>query len=139
MLIYEKSYENETNDAYSTSVAKIHENQEAQQARMKDFFNKRMNQIDEMIEDLLHQLASCSTINPFFHYIFVLDESGSMQGSRWVSLIKALKLFVEKNKSQSADLLSVITFDNTANEHLKKVKFSEYQPPAKPRCGGTNF
>jgi uncharacterized protein YegL len=127
------------NNEYASELANAKSRDEEQKARMTELRNKRHEEIEETLSNLSRQLSQPAVINPLVHTILVLDQSGSMKGSRWNELIKAVEIFVQLNKSQTSDLLSVITFDHTATEVMKKIKFSEYQTPSTSKWRGTDF
>ena len=74
------------------------------------------------------------------HIIFVLDESGSMQGS-WSGVVEAYVKYIEKRKqSQSCnDLVSVVQFDSSAHVTVSKAALSKAPHQLSYRGGGTRF
>eukprot|EP01127_Copromyxa_protea_P012712 TRINITY_DN3334_c0_g4_i1.p1 TRINITY_DN3334_c0_g4~~TRINITY_DN3334_c0_g4_i1.p1 ORF type:complete len:2536 (-),score=396.53 TRINITY_DN3334_c0_g4_i1:97-7002(-) len=87
--------------------------------------------------DETHQKA------PKHHFVFVLDESGSMEGSRWDDLNKAYLLFLRKRRNNQIgidDKVSIVQFDGIArticrNQPLSNVKEEELTMHG----GGTAF
>ncbi len=74
------------------------------------------------------------------HVVFMLDESGSMQGPPYAELRSAYSLFVSQRLQKGAenDVMSVITFNNNAVRIATRVPFAD--APALPyRDGGTSF
>eukprot|EP00735_Rhodelphis_limneticus_P003155 TRINITY_DN1444_c0_g1::TRINITY_DN1444_c0_g1_i2::g.27153::m.27153 TRINITY_DN1444_c0_g1::TRINITY_DN1444_c0_g1_i2::g.27153 ORF type:complete len:882 (+),score=100.96,sp/Q6B9X6/VWKA_DICDI/34.33/1e-12,VWA_2/PF13519.1/1.5e+04,VWA_2/PF13519.1/1.5e-06,VWA_2/PF13519.1/1.7e+03,VWA_2/PF13519.1/1.7e-08,VWA_2/PF13519.1/1.1e-21,VWA/PF00092.23/1.1e-05,VWA/PF00092.23/0.14,VWA/PF00092.23/2.8e-16,VWA_3/PF13768.1/0.029,VWA_3/PF13768.1/0.11,VWA_3/PF13768.1/0.0011,vWA-TerF-like/PF10138.4/4.4,vWA-TerF-like/PF10138.4/ len=51
-----------------------------------------------------------------FHFVFVLDESGSMGGQKWNELIRAYQQFLARRRGDQGgnDIVSVITFNSSA-------------------------
>jgi len=129
----------ESNNQLASQFADIRSKSENRQERARNLLHERIEKIDEQVSNLVQKQAQHLTGNPLLHYIMVLDHSGSMQNSRWPALLTALEAFVKKNQSQTADLLSVITFDDSATEMMKKIKFSEYKTPVSSKWGGTYF
>jgi len=105
----------------------------------KTKYDGKIDELDGMIADLNKKRDQCSTMYPLIHHIFVLDHSLSMKGTRWEAVLNALDAFVESNRSQVGDLLSVITFDDQASQLITKGNFSDYKAPESKRWGGTNF
>ena len=104
----------------------------------QEFFLKQINEIDREIMKLTMQLGKIG--DQFItHWVLILDHSGSMMGSKWDELMKAVDAFVDYRKDQKADLLSIIIFDSKAYEHIRKGKFSNYTRPEYSHWGGTNF
>ena len=74
-----------------------------------------------------------------YHFVFVLDESGSMDTS-WNMVLNSFKSFLNlRNSDQSNDIVSVVNFDDTARVIQTGVPASNcsYQIPYKG--GGTDF
>jgi len=76
------------------------------------------------------------------NFIFVLDCSGSMKGTRWNSVIAGVSSCLQKIKGMSSNYISIFTFDNEANPFVKEVTPLE----AMKKCGeipftgkGTNY
>ena len=129
----------ELNDKMASVLEEMHSKNKKGQEKAINFCNQRIEEIDKMLAELLQKFAHYSTANPFFHIIFVLDHSGSMCGTRWNSLLKALEVFIEKNKNHSKNLISMILFDNSAVEVMKKAEIHQYKTPQSSKWGGTNF
>ena len=94
--------------------------------------------INKKLMSLTMQLGS-DTIYSRSHIIMVLDHSYSMMGQKWGELEKAVKWFVDNNKNQDLDLLSIIVFESTATEILKRAKFYEYNGLDHSGWGSTNY
>ena len=142
LITYEQQRESlkeETNSMYQEMIQKNVRDNEEQKKKVQTYLDNTLEEMDEIIKELTKKLASYSTMYTSIHYIFVLDHSSSMSGPRWNNLTKALDNFVDANKGQTLDLLSIIVFSDSAKEHMKKMKFSEYTSPVKYKWGGTNF
>jgi hypothetical protein len=77
-----------------------------------------------------------------FHFIFVLDESGSMSGQRFADLQTAYRNFIEirRNSQGLSDFVSVVLFNNTARLlHPSPLPISSVPTTLPFRGGGTNF
>jgi len=76
-----------------------------------------------------------------FHYILLLDASGSMNGNPWNALLQAVKEFIKiRIDSGAADRITIIVFDSNAkcdifNVEAKAVDFTKI----KYTGGGTDF
>ncbi|CAF3956268.1 unnamed protein product, partial [Rotaria magnacalcarata] len=59
-----------------------------------------------------------------FHFVFILDESGSMSGYGWNSLLRAYQSFLDRRRNDqgSDDLFSVIQFQSTARNICDKKR-----------------
>ena len=71
------------------------------------------------------------------HVIFMLDESGSMRGDKYIELTRAYDDFVSQRCDKDdtdSDVLTVITFDNSARTVCTMTPFSS--APLLPRLGG---
>ena len=76
------------------------------------------------------------------HYIFLLDESGSMSGTPWNELTAAYNNFINlKEKSQSiVDFVSVIKYDDTVTRVCTRVSVENAKNKLGAcRSGGTYF
>lgn len=76
-----------------------------------------------------------------FHWILVLDSSGSMAGKPWKDLSEALEQFLSNRKTlNTTDRITIITFSDTAdftyfNEEIGNIKVGSFDSPS----GGTDF
>ncbi|GMH42204.1 hypothetical protein BSKO_10123 [Bryopsis sp. KO-2023] len=76
-----------------------------------------------------------------FHFVFCLDESGSMRGQPWVDLVNAYSYFIHcrTNDQGSEDLVTVIQFAGSPRV-IFTAQTVESQPRlAAQRGGGTSF
>ncbi len=77
-----------------------------------------------------------------FHFVFVLDESGSMSGTPFAGLQAAYSNFLSKRKSSQGldDYVSVILFSSTARRLFNSPQTIKTVPTTLDyRSGGTNF
>jgi uncharacterized protein YegL len=76
-----------------------------------------------------------------YHVVFVLDESGSMQGTPWDQLVEALRSFVQVRIDLGAtDVVSVVQFDDRAHTTLRRVTLAAAKSAQLPfKGGGTSF
>jgi len=85
-------------------------------------------------------LGQQALANNQYHFVFVLDESGSMCGTPWSDLLACYERFRQlRCGDQSNDIISVVTFDSSA-----RVRFTGYTPSQalfqqNPNSGGTCF
>jgi uncharacterized protein YegL len=76
-----------------------------------------------------------------FHYILLLDASGSMMGQPWKDLLEGVKEFIKiRIDAGSSDRMTIIVFNNCAsyayvNEDIKSIDTTQI----KFRSGGTDF
>jgi uncharacterized protein YegL len=76
-----------------------------------------------------------------FHYILLLDASGSMDGEPWKNLLAGVREFIKiRVDSGSSDRITIIVFDSNAkyayfNEDIKSIDISQIQFTN----GGTDF
>jgi uncharacterized protein YegL len=81
-----------------------------------------------------------ATAKPF-HYILLLDASGSMQGEPWRNLLEGVREFIKiRVDSGSSDRITIIVFDSHAtyayfNEDIKSIDITQI----KFTNGGTDF
>ena len=51
-----------------------------------------------------------------FHYILLLDGSGSMRGQKWKDLMEAVQVFLERRRAlETEDHVTIIVFSDKAN------------------------
>jgi Mg-chelatase subunit ChlD/uncharacterized protein YegL len=81
-----------------------------------------------------------------FHFVFCLDESGSMSErengeSKWDSLLKAYTNFINKRRNDQgfSDVVSTITFYSSSACHGTCLPIQNVRTELKMRGGGTNF
>ena len=93
---------------------------------------------------------SMTTINLFdevkeevvrFHFIFCLDESGSMGGRPWDALLRAYQTFINKRRNDQGmgDLVSTITFSSGCRNQGMLVPIGSVNVNLQYNGGGTNF
>ncbi|GLD98801.1 hypothetical protein PINS_up007519 [Pythium insidiosum] len=72
------------------------------------------------------------------HHVFVLDASGSMSGSPWQNLMGAYTEYINNRISDQAttDLVSVITFDNSARIQYDAVRIASMRTAQVHYTGG---
>ena len=80
-------------------------------------------------------------VQPYFHFVFCLDESGSMAGKPWSDLCIAFRQFLEKRIADQTenDLVTVIQFDNAKRTVHTRVALSRNIQLASQSQGGTYF
>lgn len=102
------------------------------------------SQAPTLFQELYLELKATSTGTQQmgFHVIFMLDESGSMEGERFRELQGAYSDFIrqrlQKNES-SGDIVTVINFSSTARIIASMVSFSSAPSSLPFDSGGTNF
>jgi Mg-chelatase subunit ChlD len=77
-----------------------------------------------------------------FHFVFVLDESGSMGGDqRWSSLVKAFQSFLDRRQNDQGgdDAFSIIQFDSTARNICQQQRLASIPRNLTMQGGGTNY
>ena len=87
------------------------------------------------------QMNSPRALPESFHYMLLLDSSGSMKGDRWTNLLAGVKELVDARISNGTDdRVTVICFDNTAKYHCLDQKVKDLET-TKIRFtgGGTSF
>jgi uncharacterized protein YegL len=78
------------------------------------------------------------------HFIFVLDESGSMSGQPWSELINAYGEFIQRHGVEDqteGDLVSLVTYQGDARTHFEAQPIAAVRAMGLPsmRGGGTDF
>ncbi|CAF2124846.1 unnamed protein product [Rotaria magnacalcarata] len=76
-----------------------------------------------------------------FHFVFILDESGSMSGYGWNSLLRAYQSFLDRRRNDqgSDDLFSVIQFQSTARNICDKKRLADTPRHLTMSGGGTSY
>ena len=76
-----------------------------------------------------------------FHFVFCLDESGSMGGTPWQALLTAYAGFLNKRRNDQGadDLVSVVTFGSGYTIQHKAVSILSVSGRLDYHGGGTNF
>jgi len=77
-----------------------------------------------------------------YHFVFVLDESGSMSGSPWDELVRAYTIFLNKRLSDQMgvnDIISIIQFDDNARTTVEGISIHAAPRQLHCRGGGTIF
>jgi len=105
---------------------------------------------DKELRRILLSLNQPSSAHEIVHYVFCLDQSGSMQGRPWILLIEAFRAFVGKLRVyREKDLVTVITFDGDVTKYPNRPDGVDLSKPVKDikendlkiqmRGGGTCF
>jgi uncharacterized protein YegL len=79
-------------------------------------------------------------VNGNNHYIFMLDDSGSMSGGPWNDLMKAYNNFLNiKSSDNTGEYISVLTHENIARVHIncQPIKSAKREIPFS--SGGNDF
>jgi hypothetical protein len=76
-----------------------------------------------------------------FHFVFCLDESGSMSGSDWQTLMRTYVTFINKrrNDQEMGDVVSTITFSTGYRTHHTVVPIDQVSTQIDFASGGTLF
>jgi uncharacterized protein YegL len=76
-----------------------------------------------------------------FHFIFVLDESSSMRGTRWESLVKAYQSFLDRQRNDQCgnDLFSVVQFASAARIIYQQKHLADTHRNLEDHGGGINY
>ncbi|CAF3438283.1 unnamed protein product, partial [Rotaria sp. Silwood2] len=76
-----------------------------------------------------------------FHFVFVLDESGSMQETPWHDLVKAYQSFLDRRRNDQGgnDLFSVVQFDSVGQILYQQKHLAHTHRDLKMNGGGTNY
>jgi hypothetical protein len=76
-----------------------------------------------------------------FHFVFVLDESGSMSGTPWESLVKAYQSFLDRRRNDQggSDLFSVVQFASRARIIYQQKHLADTHRDLNDDSGGTNY
>jgi len=85
--------------------------------------------------------SSGNSTSSGYHFIFCLDESGSMNGGPWADLTKAYNSFInQRRENQSGnDFISVIQFDSSSDVIHQNVNIMNNVALGRFRGGGTMF
>merc|ERR1712032_1788980 len=80
---------------------------------LKDQHSEGIRKLNDRRAQIDYELLSLNRTKVPNHFIFILDSSGSMAGTRWQSLVHAYNQFVKIRKSRvTTDEVSVICFDS---------------------------
>jgi Mg-chelatase subunit ChlD len=76
-----------------------------------------------------------------FHFVFCLDESGSMAGDPWQALMRAFSTFINKRRNDQGmgDVVSTITFSTGYRTHHTVMPIDQVSTQIDAGTGGTNF
>ncbi len=101
---------------------------------------KRELLVRDMIEISDHKRANDIMANRF-HIIFVLDESGSMAGDAWQSLVNAYNAFLSRRGADQGTqtLVSVIQFSDSARVIYSCLPMNAVGRSLPFKAGGTEF
>eukprot|EP01127_Copromyxa_protea_P008978 TRINITY_DN2080_c0_g1_i4.p1 TRINITY_DN2080_c0_g1~~TRINITY_DN2080_c0_g1_i4.p1 ORF type:complete len:7466 (-),score=1064.85 TRINITY_DN2080_c0_g1_i4:44-22441(-) len=78
----------------------------------------------------------------FYHFVFVLDESGSMSGTPWKELESAYRVFLQKrtaDQAGSGDYVSIVQFSSRARCTLSCKPITRAPSNLNFASGGTSF
>jgi uncharacterized protein YegL len=111
-------------------------------AKLASFYRQRkpessIKNLEQLIKS--YMLEEERTIR--FHFIFCLDESGSMCGSPWAALLSAYQTFINKrlNDQGMGDVVSTITFGSEYRNQGMLVPIGIVNIHLAYHGGGTNF
>ena len=96
---------------------------------------------EKLCEKYKMEFVIQNTTAKSFHYILLLDASGSMRGEPWKNLLEGVKEFIKiRLDSGPADRITIIVFNNNANyayfnENIKNIDINKI----KFTGGGTDF
>ncbi|CAF1344064.1 unnamed protein product [Rotaria sordida] len=85
--------------------------------------------------------TTLNIVHESFHYILLLDGSGSMSGQRWKDLMNAVQEFLKRRSELNTyDRISIIVFSSTANiiysnEDIQNINVNNISYPG----GDTSF
>jgi hypothetical protein len=87
--------------------------------------------------------ADAALVKPY-HFVFALDDSGSMSGQPWIDLERAYHQFLDRRRSDqggSRDLVSIVLHHSTTMLALDRASIISPQArvPLCPRWGGNSF
>ena len=76
-----------------------------------------------------------------FHLVFCLDESGSMQGSKWADVLSAYNQMLGRRRADQGlgDLVTVVTFDHSARTQCALTPIDNAPSSFSFSGRGTNF
>ncbi|CAF1154913.1 unnamed protein product [Rotaria magnacalcarata] len=99
---------------------------------------------DELLRVIQLYNSSVQEQNKPYHFVFVLDESGSMRGQPWTDLTNAYRLCLEKRldiaQQSSKDFISIVQFNGDARVTCQASALSNTIPPLLDMAsGGTSF
>lgn len=102
-------------------------------------FNDSSKEFGKIQRDLEKSMLETST-HVGNDIIFVLDKSGSMSGSRWISLLTAVDGFKATRSADGMDTMSIVVFDYVAKVELQNEPICgcSYRIRATPD-GGTRY
>eukprot|EP01005_Ploeotia_sp_CARIB1_P001689 NODE_59_length_1871_cov_563.196101_g58_i0.p1 GENE.NODE_59_length_1871_cov_563.196101_g58_i0~~NODE_59_length_1871_cov_563.196101_g58_i0.p1 ORF type:complete len:594 (-),score=185.08 NODE_59_length_1871_cov_563.196101_g58_i0:89-1816(-) len=120
-----------------------------QTQKMEKVFQQYYNAIGDSEQDgtrhiEIVDLVESNTVSKaqtLYHFIFVLDESGSMDGAPWHACIAAYRTFLQQRAADQGgeDIVSVITFDNTARIQCQHASIFTVTQNLEYKGGGTRY
>ena len=129
-------------------VEEIHQTSESLKLSFQTFKNDSIN--EGHIITLLKQLNPLVNVQKDYHFVLVLDCSGSMESrvngvmgveTRWNALVGAVNKFIElRRNSGSSDIISIIEYSQKAYIQCEKAPLSEdFKRYLLNHGGGTSF
>jgi len=112
------------------------------QERFQTWFNDEGGKFGRSMTVIPHLFGANPDENACFHFVFCLDESGSMSGSPWTALVAAYQSFLTiRRQSQrgSHDLVSVVQFSSSARIIFQAQPLGTCPNSLSFGNGGTSF
>lgn len=109
--------------------------------RMLRQFETHYNNVEDAKTLTYVDLTDGKTHNKGFHFIFVLDESGSMRGTSWNHLSEAYDWFIQSRRNDQGfnDLVSVVQFNGSSRVIFQNASISSCSRLGGMKGGDTNF
>jgi len=107
------------------------------EARMRELYdNKESDRVFKAVD-----LTDSKEAPKVHHWVFCLDESGSMANDPWRSLMAALQGFIRQRRNDQAteDIVSVVQFDHQARCTVDQASLSDFPSHLSFNGGGTSF
>ena len=134
--------------ALAVRLAESHKNAFEKDAATRAFFNlltgkspADQNKALSAYEAWYSEMLKAEFPDCLMHSVFVLDESGSMEGSRWKGLMSAYRKYITtvKDLCRFNDLLSVVQFNGGARVTQKIKRCETISQDLTMQGGGTLF
>jgi Mg-chelatase subunit ChlD len=110
----------------------------ATENKLREIYDNNRENIDMTTIDMF---GGAQREPPVFHYVFVLDQSGSMSGDPWSQVVNAVRDFRNRRNGDQLDedYASVVLFDDSVQVPCEFQRLSSVGDLGGNRGGGTNF
>lgn len=120
---------------------KIHPQTTFMESEFLKVYNKSDNFRNDYNMKLIDLSSKMNVVDVSSHFIFLLDESGSMSNQKWNELKMAYNTFLDDKKSMQTctDVISIITYNDSARVICTAQSVETSPKELNFLSGGTNF